>query len=153
MVTVGDLMRVCRNYFERSFVDNEYNIDSSGALTPHDGITSGQYIAIEGSHLNDGVYTIDAEGKLQNGDDELEFTEESFCGRVWLLAPPRDFIRLAAAIADFEAKNPTGGYKSESFGEYSYTKGSGKNGEAITWEQAFASDLRPYTRMFTHVGV
>lgn len=151
MITIGDLMRHCRNYFVRSRIDSTFTIQS-GTLSPLDGI-SAQYVAVQGSSLNDGVYFCDANGMLSNGDDDLELANETFTGTVFLLAPPVRFVALAKEIGAYDAKTPVGAMQSESFGEYSYTKAGGRNGGVMTWQEAFAVSLRPYMRMFPEVSV
>lgn len=110
-------------------------------------IKENQYFRIVGSVFNDGVH--------QN-TPELELTDEVFNGAIWLMAVPRDFLTLVAEIADWQAKN--GGvdsqamspYTSESFGGYSYSKASGgsssQNGNAGTWQAAYATRLNAYRR-------
>jgi hypothetical protein len=41
--------------------------------------------------------------------------------------------------------------QSESFGEYSMTRASGKNGGLLTWDEQFQDALTPYRRMFSEV--
>ena len=74
-VTIGSVMRHCRNYFERGYYDGECVVKSGALVTP--ALADGRYIAISGSVFNDGVYKL--------GTDVL--TEETFTGRVWLLSP------------------------------------------------------------------
>ena len=87
-------------------------------------------------------------GKSLVGDNH---PNETFDGCIWLLYPPRDFLALCEQIAEFETKTPVGALQSESLEGYSYSRASGKNG-LLTWQEAFASRLRPYRRMFSEVG-
>ena len=135
-------MRWCNNYFEVS----EY----SGTVTINDGVlenipvSENEYLAISGSRHNDGVT---ARGLLERN--------ESFNGRVWVLHPPKEFLLLCDRISQYDDKNPAGSMVSESFGGYSYNRGSGSSvtGTAAGWQQVFAQELRPYRRMFTEVSL
>lgn len=109
------------------------------------GIKEGQYFRIIGSVFNDGVYTL---------SDELE--DEEFTGAVWLMAVPKDVKNLAAEIALWQGKY--GGvnsqnmspFQSESFGGYSYSKGSGSSNSASsvpTWQSIYADRLARYKKI------
>jgi hypothetical protein len=67
------------------------------------------------------------------------------------MAIPKDFLALAKEIEDWQAKYGdvlNSPYTSESFGGYSYSKASGKNGGgAVTWQDAFATRLNLYRRI------
>lgn len=111
----------------------------SGTLTGADFLKEGQYFRIVGSDLNDGVYLHPAAG----------LRDECFAGAVWVMSVPPSFITLADDIKAFcasDAGKPHA-FTSESFGGYSYTRQAGKNGGALTWQEAFAKDLNPYRRM------
>lgn len=140
-VTVGSVMRHCRNYFERGLFDGDFTIQGGALVSP--ALADGRYIAISGSAYNDGVHKV--------GADTL--TDESFTGRVWLLSPPASFIALAGEIAEWDEKNPTSAYTSESFGNYSYTRASDGQGGAATWQSIFASRLRDYQLLSSEVMV
>lgn len=110
-------------------------------------IKENQYFRIIGSVFNDGVY--------QNTAD-LELVDEHFDGAIWLMAVPKDFLALVAEISDWQQKN--GGvdsqamspFTSESFGGYSYSKSAGSsssNGNAGTWQAAYATRLNAYRRI------
>lgn len=140
-VTIGSVMRHCRNYFERGYYDGECVVANGALVTP--ALADGRYIAISGSVFNDGVYKL--------GTDVL--TEETFTGRVWLLSPPASFIILCDEIAEYDAKNPAGAYLSETFGEYSYQRSANAQGVTNTWQTAFASRLADYQLLRSEVMV
>lgn len=140
-VTIGSVMRHCRNYFECGCYDGECVIANGALVTP--ALADGRYIAISGSVYNDGVYKL--------GTDVL--TEETFTGRVWLLSPPASFIALCDEIADYDAKNPAGAYLSETFGEYSYQRSANTQGVTSTWQSAFAARLADYQLLRSEVMV
>ena len=108
------------------------------------------YIGIEGSTLHDGVYKY-TDDALEGADADLP--AETFKGRIWLLAPPRSFVSMCERISEYDDKNPAGALQSESFGDYSYTRASGGNGKAATWQQAFATQMFGYRKMYTEVRI
>lgn len=86
---------------------------SSSSLT----LSDGQYYAILGSDMNDGVY--------QFGIDTL--IDERFSGSVYVLRYNRAFFDLVTEMEEWNEKNGdklNSPYTSESFGGYSYTKDS-----------------------------
>ena len=124
-VSMGSVMRHCRNYFEEGSYDGEIVIEGGQLITP--ALAHGRYIAIRGSAWNDGVHQV--------GD---ELTDETFTGRVWVLSPPAAFVAL----------------QSESFGSYSYSRGSAGNVTgAAGWQGAFAGRLNDYQRLMSEVMV
>lgn len=143
-VSVAAVMRHVRNFFERGWVDGTLVISGGVLSVPVDA----PYIAITGSRYNDGVHRM-----LSDTVAERPLRDETFSGRVWLLYPPADFLDLCRDASEFDDKNPAGALKSESFGEYSYTRASAGSGAPLTWETALQSRLMPYRRMFTEVSV
>lgn len=112
---------------------------SGGTITPLDFLQDGQYFRIVGSTFNDGVY--------RYPDDVL--IDEEFNGAVWAMAVPPTVIALAAEIDEWaksDAAKATA-FESESFGGYSYTRATDKNGAPLTWQTVFARRLTPYRRM------
>lgn len=120
-----------------------------GEITvPYGVIQPGQYIRIEGSFSNDGVW--------QYG--ESTFTPETFEGSVWLMRIPPAFIQLATDIEDWQAKygsvdsKAMSPFNSESFAGYSYSKSSGGSvaGEVTSptnWQGVFAARLSPWRKL------
>lgn len=142
-VTVADVMRQCRNFFETGWADGTFDISGNALPEFEDG-----FIYISGSRYHDGVWYVS--GGYLTGRDVGGIPDESFTGRVWVLSPPLDFLDTVKAIQEYDEKNPVGAYQSESFGGYSYTRGGNGNGGG--WRETFADALTPYRRMFTEVG-
>ena len=113
------------------------------------GIREDQYYRIVGSVFNDGVH--------QHPADDL--TDEIFTGSVWAMAIPQEVIALSEQIDEWKAKYATADspamspFNSESFGGYSYSKGSGNSsggansGQSGSWQGAFASELNKWRRI------
>lgn len=148
MRTVADVMRHVNNFFETGYRATTYSI-SGGILSPNDVLRPGMWIYISGSFFWDGVWKIGEGWRLEDAPENA--ADDTFVGRVHFLAPPADFLALCDEIAEFNAKNAVSPYQSESFGEYSYTRATGKDGGVLGWQQAFSDRLRPFRRMFTEV--
>lgn len=146
-VSVAAVMRHCRNFFEVGYIDGIFRITGNALSDVGDGV---HWVYISGSMMHDGVWEI-CNGYL-TGRSVEGLENEEFDGRVWLLAPPLDFLETCKAIAVYEEKNPVGAMQSESFGEYSYTRQSLSGANGLTgWQAAFRGQLTPYVRMFTGV--
>ena len=139
-VSIAAVMRRVRNCFERESIEGSFSV-SGGVLAP---MPDAPFIAVSGSSWHDGVFPV---GQLPDTSHD-----ETFDGKVWGLHPPDDFLALCEAISAYDDKNPVGALQSESFGGYSYNRGtvsSAGNG----WEAAFAGQLLHYRRMFTEVDI
>ena len=142
------LTEICaeiKNYFckKEDIIVGDFEI-VNGNIVPSVHLESGQYFRIVGSIFNDGVH--------QNGE-ELQ-TEPKFHGAIWKMRVPQDVITLAGNIKEWQEKNGAvdsqamSPYTSESFGGYSYTKGSGANGSGKSgWKDAFSAQLDAYRRI------
>ena len=143
-ISMETVMQTVHNYFERSALEGTFRL-AGNVLTP---APSAPYVAIRGSAF-DGVYSCQ-NGYLYGLPEGL--LEEEWTGMVWELFPPAGFVSLCEEISAFDEKNPAGAMLSESFGDYSYTRGSNARGTAVNWEQAYGSRLNAYRRMFSGVG-
>lgn len=141
-----ELCQEIRNWFDRARYTGTFTI-TGGNITA-DFLQTGQYFRIMGSIFNDGVHQYPAS----------ELTDEIFEGAVWALAIPAPVINLAAEIAawreKYEATNSAAmsPFTSESFGGYSYSKGSGGNSNSggstgASWREAFASRLNAWRKL------
>lgn len=139
-VSIGSVMRHCRNYFQRGYIDGEFHIADGAFEFP--ALADANYIAISGSAHNDGVHHL--------GDVRDKLIDETFTGRVWMLYPPKSFVDLCAEISEYDDKNPAGAYVSESFGEYSYSRGV-KDGKINDWQAAFFSRLAAFQLLRSEV--
>lgn len=134
------VLRYLNNWFlvPDGIHDGAYTIEGGGIALPF--LAAGQCFRIVGSVFNDGVYQYPAHG----------LTQESFDGSVWALAVPKYVTELAEEIEAWQEKNAgiaLNPYTSESFGGYSYSRATGKNGGALTWQDAFAAQLTPYRKL------
>jgi len=152
VLTVNEMMtEMCqdlRNWFDRGQYPGRYVISGGAFTAPF--LVDGQYYRIVGSIFNDGIH--------QYGHEEAnELTDEAFEGSVWALAIPRQFVADAAEIAAWQEKYETANsaamspYMSESFGGYSYQKGSAltskDTGGGVGWRSTFASKLNMWRKL------
>lgn len=149
-----DLCAELNNYFcdeDEDAVRGKFEI-SSGTISPAVSLLTDQYYRISGSVFNDGVH-------INDGTSLKD--EPEFCGTVFKMRIPLQVIRLADEIAAWRDKNESvdsanmSPFQSESFGIYSYSKGSSgqsKNGgagaTAVRWQNQFAAELNKYRRLW-----
>lgn len=142
---LNELCSEIRNYFtyNTSKFVGDFTI-TGGELQEDCELQDGQYYRIVGSVFNDGVHQHPA----------TDLHDETFNGAVWQMAVPQEVIDLASEIevwkekyggADSAALSP---FTSESFGGYSYSKGTNANGgSSATWQSAFASRLNKWRKV------
>lgn len=139
------ILKAINNYFYKTGEEGDYNIHRNTIQVKNKYI-QGQYIKIEGSILNDGVYKIT---NISENNISIEgLQDEEFEGRIYGLAIPKAIIEIETKVKEFETNNKNSIYISESFGgAYSYTKATDENGNVQTWKQAFENDLKPYRKI------
>lgn len=137
-----------RNYFtyKNDIIIGNYAI-IDGQITPSITIPS-DYIRIVGSRKNNGVHKV--------ADMELK-DEPEFHGAIWFMNPPDEFLKVVDEIEKWMAKNgevdssAMSPFNSESFGGYSYSKGTsttGSGGSAgADWRSVYSSRLKQYRRI------
>lgn len=150
---IGEICAYLHNYFQYDIlfgtfavVDGKLYVKACANLPANanvnDVLTESQYIRIVGSVLNDGVYQI----PLSYLDKENEFD-----GAIWLMAPPRAFVKLVEDIQNWTEENQgviNSPYTSESFGGYSYSKAGSATGiGGYDWSSQFASRLTKYRKV------
>ena len=136
------ILRAIKNYFIVKVYDGTFSIENGTIIAEF--LKEGQYFKIDGSILNDGVYQYPAS----------ELKDEEFTGEIWAMAVPNAVIALADEIEAWCEKNKDvldSPYVSESFGGYSYSKGTGGGSSGIsapiTWKEAFASRLNQWRKV------
>ena len=148
-----ELCAEIRNYFLRDYREDihagTFTI-SGGEIEPLSFLQPGQYFRIVGSVFNDGVWV------YGENNSENVLLDETFRGEIWAMAVPPAVIVLSKEIDEWVSKNAeilASPYQSESFGGYSYSKGSGGSSDAAgygasySWKTHFASKLIPYRRI------
>lgn len=140
-----ELCQELNNWFEREKRSGSFRIVDG--MLEADFLLPGQYFRVMGSLFNDGVH--------QYGNDFLN--DEDFTGSVWSLAIPVAVIKLSEDIDAWRAKyeapdsSAMSPYMSESFGGYSYSKGSAISGTgtggATSWRTSFASRMNAWRKI------
>lgn len=131
-----EVMKSIRNFFPAGIYFNGVHTIKDGSISLD--LKNGQYFLIEGSLFNDGVYEYPATG----------LTDESFNGVISVLIPPMAFLNVVKDIEAYEAKNGAkNGFISESFGGYSYTKATDKNGDVYGWQDVFKKRLNVWRKV------
>ena len=104
---------------------------ASGTLDV-DFLQSDQYYRIEGSVFNDGLH--------QHPDAGMQ--DEVFTGTIYPMAVPKAVVDLSERIKAYCEKNPETDKVSESFGGYSYSRGTDGHGSVSGgWQVAFRKEL------------
>lgn len=144
-VTLGDVLASISNWFPGDPAAGRWEV-SGGALRPVGGtaapsIADGQWYAIEGSALNDG---------LHERGEELLADEGEWRGTVIPLRVPADLLALVGEIDAYQSEQEAacGPYVSESFGGYSYSRATDPATRLpMTWEAAFRSRLNRWRKL------
>lgn len=143
---LSDICASIRNYFtyDSDKHPGTYKVQG-GVLVPSVEFLT-DYYAIFGSRKNNGVHKT---------TDVLK-DEGEFKGSVWIMSVPDDFLALAEEIKAWQTKygslesEAMSPFNSESFGGYSYSKGSGGNGTSgvsgASWQDVFSSRLNRWRR-------
>ena len=146
-----DLCQELRNWFDRNQPKwyGDFTIENGALVLSGDiALKDGQYFRIIGSALNDGVY--------QYGGNET-LTDESFTGSIWAMAVPPTVIALSNEIDEWIEKYESidsqnmSPFQSESFGGYTYSKGSGggsvASGGGLFWQDVFKGKLNHWRKI------
>ena len=151
-----ELLNYLNNYFYSYALMTNVTFEEDGASFTisklERGFYKGQYIKIEETIVNDGIFKITS--IRDNGDsitvttDSTEFAEGNFRCFILSLAVPRPVIKLKEAIEEFKAKNKPSVYTSESFGNYSRSWATNSKGNVVTWKDVFKEDLNQYRCRF-----
>lgn len=132
------LLMHLHNWFVKDIYEDTFEIRGGALALPF--VSNGQYYRIVGSLFNDGLH--------RYGDLDDILTDEIFEGAVMALAIPKAVVGLADEIAEWCKRNETASpYISESFAGYSYTRATGKSGNAVTWQDAFANQLNAWRKI------
>jgi hypothetical protein len=158
------LCKELRNWFVKSRYFGTFTIHNGQLnvtdMTADGSLQDGQFFRVVGSVFNDGVYqyreTVEpTEEHPQTFDPVLQ--DETFDGAIWCMAVPKGVIDLASVIeawqenygsVDSAAMSP---FQSESFGGYSYNKGSAGTDDGAqstpTWRNVFASEINRWRKI------
>lgn len=157
---IGEIMTAINNYFPVD-IDTARAVEVVAAEgeTPASykiaglslAYAAGTYVRVSGSRFNDGVYKIAGTeaGKIAVEAGGLPLiAEDGAFFTVAQLAPPREFLGLAAEIEAYKATTAgkAEGVTSESLDNYSYQKQAGPGGDT-SWKGIFASRLNAFRKL------
>lgn len=148
------LNQICENicnYFIRDRFEGRFEIVDGMISLP---LLDGQRFLIQGSALNDGMYTYHDDG-IKNDDDSeaVGLQDESWAGTICALAVPPAVVALSSEIqawVDANQESQNSPYSSENvIGVYSYTKASGGHGAggSVGWMDIFADKLKRWRKV------
>lgn len=139
-----EFFQFLKNWFETDRVFGDFRIAENGEITTISGdvdmaalLSSDQFVRVIGSKFNDGVTRYPLTRRKA----------ETFSGAVWCMAVPPDVLAIADEIAAYCEKNKdtlNSPFASESFGGYSYSRGSGADSD---WRNQFAARLAPWRKL------
>lgn len=131
---IDEICASLHNYFAVDIVPGEYTVNDGEITLPF--LAAGQFFRVVGSVFCDGVYRC---------GDKLP-ADETFDGAIWAMAIPPALEAIAVEIEEWKQKNAgviNSPYQSESFGGYSYTKGS----DSASWQGVFAKRLNRWRKL------
>lgn len=145
------VMESIHNYFVEERIGGQFTIAEGMISLP---LLNGQRFLIEGSVLNDGVYTYHESG-IKNDDDTKAagLQDETWAGTICALAVPPAVIALSAEIKTWVENNGASAespYQSENvIGVYSYTKATGGSGAggSVTWQDVYRDRLNRWRKV------
>lgn len=148
------LNEICENlcnYFIQNRFEGRFEIVDGMISLP---LLDGQRFLIQGSALNDGMYTYHDDG-IKNDDDSeaVGLQDESWAGTICALAVPPAVVALSSEIqawVDANQESQNSPYSSENvIGVYSYTKASGGHGAggSVGWMDIFADKLKRWRKV------
>lgn len=123
----------CNNYFYSHTQIYKSKIEIvDGEITANLPFLKSQFIKVEGSVLNDGIYQFPV----------TELFDETFTGNIYGLAIPGNFIKLVEDIEKYNEKNFKTAVSSTSFGGFSESYK-----ENSDWQSAFKKELNVYRKL------
>lgn len=152
------LQQICdhlRNYdFGNEIVKHTGTFEIANGVISLPFLLDGQRFLIEGSILNDGMYTYHADGIKDDDDSKAAgLHDETWAGTICALAVPPAVCALSAEIkswVDSYGSAANSPYSSESvIGVYSYTKETGGSGAggSVSWQDVFKDRLNRYRKV------
>lgn len=147
-VSIDAVMTEINNHFAISAESGTFEIVTDGIVgTFTDTYLVGQYVWLQGTFLNDGVYKISeiTTSKITFVDTDLLAENTGDTIYLFGLSPGKTFLTLVSDISSYDS-TLTKGVKSESQGNRSVTYGT-QDGDG-SWQSVYKSQLNAYRRMF-----
>lgn len=135
------VLRYLNNYFINDYCDATACLADGVTVDHPEKFVANQYIKIDGTKLNDGVYKILSISGHKLVVSSLIAETSDFC--VWGLAIPKTVLDIVTEITAYNSDN-SGNIKSETLGDYSVTFDTTDS----SWVGAFKSRLASYRKVF-----
>lgn len=140
------------DYLRRYFIDTRElftAVETDGITgTFSETYVTGQYISIDKTKVNDGVYKVLSATTSKITLDATLTAETDVYGIVWGLAVPKKIITLATEIDTYNSASQKG-IMSESQGNRSVSYGNGNGGGSSSWQSVYKDELAPYKQMYS----
>lgn len=139
------ILKYINNYYAKTkelgiITIKDNKIELKGTYIPN------QYILVRGSILNDGLYKINTlEDKMIAVTGAIN---EVFEGVIYALAIPKEIIEMQTELKELESKYEPSVYQSESFGNYSYSLATNKQGETMSPFDYLVPRLIAYRKIY-----
>ena len=136
---LSELLQYLKRWYVCTLETKEFDIVADGIEGDFtETYLVGQYISIDGSVLNDGVYKLTEVTASKLTVEETLLPESVNTIYLWALAIPRDIISLSETIKTY-VDGSTDGVSSESQGNRSVSYGG-----TSSWTSVFSSRLSSY---------
>lgn len=151
---VDEVLGYLNNYFVDSYLPGatvDFDADSSTIIfedgIDEDEVIADQYVRIEGSKLNDGVFKISEVGTDEVVVDGTLIDEEDAYVFFYALAIPPTLLSLITEMQTWETDHPSGNenVQSESLGPHSITYANSGSGSGIFGN--FSSRLKRWRKV------
>lgn len=147
---IQEILEDIRNYYLKTHSIGT-KVESDGVTVNNiDEFVINQYVWINNSILNDGVYKIAGISSNKLLIDGLQ-AEEKDDFDVHGLAIPKIVLDLVSDIEAYNTENPNG-IASETLGDYSVNYAGDQNGNA-SWKNVFAKRLSALRKVYLHKGI
>jgi len=140
-------------YLNNFFINSRYSVidietDGVTGVFDTDDFIATQYVSIDGTKVNDGVYKILSVTSTKLTLDATMIAETPKNCILWGLAVPKIVVDLTAEISTYDGAS-TKGIKSESQGNRSVSYGTSLSGGSSDWQSVFGSSLAPYRQLYS----
>lgn len=133
-----EIMRHIRNFFPVPGESHDGKFAVKDGTITLSFLKPGQYFLVEGSTFNDGIHLY----------PDADMADETFTGIITGLAIPQAFLSVVHEIEEWQQESgAVSPYASESFGGYSCSRATNKNGDAVSWKDAFRSRLNTWRKL------
>jgi len=140
------LMKECNRFYIYTKESNDFTIMENEINVTNKYLIN-QYIILQGSILNNGIYKI-----IASENNKITVTptmqNEHFSGELYGLNIAPSFLELSNKIDEYQTKNKQTNLRSESFGGYSVSWATGKNGAVAGWKDVFKDDIKDFWQFF-----